>query len=324
MVESRKLARNIVGLNPELAERGRIKIGGKGQQMPSKLGGTYQQPVRYDHFVITSMTRGADGNFLKDEVLHRALSEKGFTEPLTAIPFRLLFNDPSLNFSSGYGIWDQSKKAWWCNGDGESAQRLQDDSGELTWIDCPCALLGDRCKIKSRLRGIIDEAPGLGGIWTFMCASWNSTRAIAASLAQLTMLTRGHIAGLPLRLVMRPKTVYPKKAPASVIQVVSLEFPGDMDQLLAEAAKAMQLQVGYEKKLAEWEKQLANDTEDIIPDEDAEEFYPAQPEPEIRRRAKQSEQSQQSEQSEQPPPLATPTSLSSAPESEPNDDDSPF
>lgn len=269
----RRLKRNIVGLEAELAERGRIKIGERGDKYPR----------HFDYFVITTMVRGKDNNnnFVKDEELHKALAEKGFPEPLTAIPVRLLFNEspdrPSLNFSSGYGVWDQAKKTWWCNGDGESAQRLQ-DTGELTWINCPCPLLGDKCKIKSRLRVVIDGAPTLGGVWTFMCASWNSTRAITAALRDLCMWTGGHIAGLPLRLVTRPKTVYPKNAPPSRISVVSLEFAGDMEQLRIEATKAMQLQVGYEKQLAEFEKQISEADEEIIPAEDAPEFYP-EPDP---------------------------------------------
>lgn len=324
MPEARRLSRNIKNMDIELAERGRIKAGGKGEIRKSRDGNSYQLPVRYEQFVITTMVRGADNNFVRDEALHKALVERGFEEPLTVIPVRLLFNDPHLNFSSGYGIWDAKRGAWYCRGDGEQAQRLQ-DTGELTWIDCTCSFLGKQCKIQSKLRVTIDGASGLGGIWTFISTSWNSTRAIAASLAQLSMWTGGHVAGLPLRLVMRPKTVYPKGAPASTIQVVSLEFAGDMDQLLVEATKAMQLQVGYEKRLAELEKQILEADKEIIPAEDADEFYPEaeqstapEPEPEktIRRRTPKQAEPPQSLPSREapPPPLVAPSGNGTPPQ----------
>jgi hypothetical protein len=269
----KKLSRNIINMEPELAERGRIKTGARG---PS-------HPVRFEHFVITTMTRGKDGNFERDEALHELLTERGCGNPLTQIPVRLLFNErpgeASLNLATGYGVWEPKLKTWWCRGDGESAQRL-DGQARRTWVTCPCyrndpsydSTAKDKCKIQGKLRVIIDGAQGLGGVWTYITTSWNSTRAIAASLAQLTMWTGGHVAGIPLWLVMRPKTVNVNGV-AAPIQVVNLEYQGDVDQLRLAAFEATKLQVGYERELADLEKQIAHD-EEIVPAEDAPEFYP--------------------------------------------------
>jgi len=260
------LRRNINGLEPELAERGRIKTGARG---PNKA------PVRFDHFVITTMARSKeDGNFIRDEALHKLLAERGYGDPLREIPFRLIFNEVNLNFTTGYGVWEPKLKTWWCRGDGESARRINKESHD--WIECPCDLLGKTCKIQGRLRGTIDGASGLGGVWTYITTSWNSVRAIAASLAQLYIWTSGHIAGIPLLLVMRSKTVNVNGITAT-IQVVNVEYRGDMEQLRLEAFNAAKLQIGYEKQLLQLEKELGAADAEIVPSEDGDEFYPDKP-----------------------------------------------
>ena len=55
----------VVNLSGALPERGHIKIGGKGETRQGKSG-SYQLPVKYDHFVITTMVRDKSGNFERD------------------------------------------------------------------------------------------------------------------------------------------------------------------------------------------------------------------------------------------------------------------
>ena len=52
---------SIKNLCPGLVERGKIKIGMKGETRRSQSGGTYQLPVKLNHFLITTMERGQDG-----------------------------------------------------------------------------------------------------------------------------------------------------------------------------------------------------------------------------------------------------------------------
>ena len=103
-------------LRPTLPEFGKIKIGGKGETRKTSNGKEFQIPVKFDYFVITTLQRDETGNFIKDEVLHKALSEKYGTEHFTRIPIRLLYNDPSMNFPSRLVCY--KGKSAVCSGDG--------------------------------------------------------------------------------------------------------------------------------------------------------------------------------------------------------------
>ena len=81
-------------LRTRLATIGHIKIGGLGAKVPTANGqGTYQRPVKFDHFVITTNTRGTDGNFVRDEEAHQLVGIK----PLE-LGILLLYNDQELSF----------------------------------------------------------------------------------------------------------------------------------------------------------------------------------------------------------------------------------
>jgi len=45
----------VKGLTPQLAERGKIKIGMKGEEKTSSQGKKFLQPVKLDHFLICTM-----------------------------------------------------------------------------------------------------------------------------------------------------------------------------------------------------------------------------------------------------------------------------
>ncbi len=83
----------IKGLSPALPERGKIKIGAKGSAIKSNKGNEFQPPQKLDHFLITTIERGQDGNFVKDAALHELFGDKP-----TEIPVRLLYDNPALNF----------------------------------------------------------------------------------------------------------------------------------------------------------------------------------------------------------------------------------
>jgi hypothetical protein len=96
-----------------LPERGKIKIGAKGQMKTSSQGKDFQPPVKLNHFRISTLERGKDGNFLRDEAFHERFGD----EP-TWIPVRLLYDDPALNFHTRYAAF--IGRMMWCSGDGES------------------------------------------------------------------------------------------------------------------------------------------------------------------------------------------------------------
>src|SRR3974390_2832716 len=94
----------IKGLTPRLPERGHVKIGTLGAQRKSTRNPqtTYQLPQKLDHFRVTTMQRGEDGNFLIDRALYEKL---GLPEEPTELPVRLLYDDIALNFPTRYACF---------------------------------------------------------------------------------------------------------------------------------------------------------------------------------------------------------------------------
>ncbi len=224
----------IKGLPVILPERGKIKIGMKGKTITSRNGNEFQPPKKLDHFIITTMTRGDDNNFLRDEAIHKALGDKPKT-----IPIRLLFDDIDLNMQSRYVAY--VGKTMWCTGDGETAQRLvanaPKDAPARETVTCPChrsdpAYTGqDRCKINGKLSVLIDHGAAVGGVWTFRTTSYNSVTGLLASLNFLQSVTRGPLAGIPLDLVVSPKSAADPSGAQQTVYVVSVEYRGSIEDL---------------------------------------------------------------------------------------------
>ena len=78
----------IKNLSPRLAERGRIKIGEKGEMKTSTQGKQFALPKKLDHIVITTMQRDAAGRLMPDTDLMAQINPGG--DKLTEIPVRLL------------------------------------------------------------------------------------------------------------------------------------------------------------------------------------------------------------------------------------------
>jgi len=76
---------------PRLAERGRIKIGEKGEMKTSSQGKQFAQPKKLDHMLITTMQRDAAGRLMPDTPLMARLKPEG--GKITEIPVRLLYDD---------------------------------------------------------------------------------------------------------------------------------------------------------------------------------------------------------------------------------------
>jgi hypothetical protein len=253
----------IKNLVPRLAERGKIKIGEKGELKTSQQGKQFAQPKKLDHFVVTTMQRDAAGRMLQDVELMRKLSPQG--GKLKELPVMLLYNDPDVNFQTRYSCYIGNRL--WCCGDGEEAQRLQQD-GKYQPVPCPCLRLEanytgkDKCKPNGTLQVLLQGVDRIGGVWKFRTTSWNSVNSIMSSLKLIQAITGGVLAGIPLKLVLSPKTVtVPGTGQNMVVYVVSLEFPGTeqelakigydiakrraehkakMDQIEAEARKALE------------------------------------------------------------------------------------
>lgn len=278
----------IKNLMPGLVERGKIKIGNKGQVRRSSQGKEFQAPQKLDHFLVTTMVRGDDNNFLRDEAIHKQLGDKP-----TTIPVRLLYDDIDLNFQTRYACYNG--RTLWCSGDGEVARRVRPGSGqngkplEYDQVSCTCERQSPtfqgkgKCKITGNLSVMIDGVGVVGGVWKFRTTSYNSVVGILSSLALIKRITGGPLAGIPLNMVLTPKAVSdPVTGAQQTVYVVSLEFRGTVDQLRA---------IGHDQLLSQHQHQLRierieeearallthNPTQYAAPDdegEDVEEFYP--------------------------------------------------
>ena len=224
----------VKGMIPQLAERGKIKIGERGEMKVSQGGKQFAQPRKLDHFLITTMQRDAAGRLMPDvELMVRIKPEGG---KLTEIPIRLLYDDIDLNFQTRYACYKGNR--CWCSGDGETAQRLTGENGKYQEVACPCERLDhyytgqDRCKILGTLQVLIEGTDRIGGVWKFRTTSWNTVNAILSSLALIKTITGGPLAGIPLHMVLSPKTVtVPTTGQNMVVYVVSLEYRGTEESL---------------------------------------------------------------------------------------------
>jgi len=219
---------------PRLAERGRIKIGEKGEMKTSSQGKQFAQPKKLDHMLITTMQRDAAGRLMTDTPLMARLNPGG--GKITEIPVRLLYDDIDLNFQTRYACYRGTR--CWCTGDGEVAQRLTGENGKYQEVQCPCERQDplyhgqDKCKTLGTLQVLIEGVDRIGGVWKFRTTSWNTVNAILSSLALIKTITGGPLAGIPLWMVLSPKTVtVPTSGQNMVVFIISLEYRGPENEL---------------------------------------------------------------------------------------------
>ena len=273
----------IKNLIPRLAERGRIKIGEKGETKISAQGKQFALPKKLDHIVITTMQRDVAGRLMPDTDLMAQINPGG--GKLTEIPIRLLYDDIDLNFFTRYACYKGSR--CWCSGDGETASRLTGDNGNYQPVPCPCKRQDrmyqeqDKCKILGTLSVLIEGVNRVGGVWSFRTTSFNSVNAILSSMALIKAITGGPVSGIPLMLILSPKTVItPTTRKPMVVFVMSIEYRGPENELA---------ELGYERARQRMEHKIRMDQiEDqarklvVAPHEEpaqeqgetAEEFYP--------------------------------------------------
>jgi hypothetical protein len=273
----------VKGLTPQLAERGKLKIGEKGEMKTSQGGKQFTLPRKLDHFLITTMQRDAAGRLMPDVALMARLKPEG--GKITEVPVRLLYDDIDLNFLTRYSCYRGNR--CWCSGDGEAAQRFTGENGKYQEVPCPCERVDplytgqDRCKILGTLQVLIEGVDRIGGVWKFRTTSWNTVNAILSSLALIKTITGGPLAGIPLHLVLSPKTVtVPTTGQNMVVYVVSLEFRGT-EQELAElgyqiARRRMEHRIKMEQVESDARARLVAPHQEPQEEqaETAQEFYP--------------------------------------------------
>lgn len=253
-------------LHPRLAEGGKIKIGGLGKEHQKRdRQGTYRQPEKYDHFVLTKTIRSGEGdNFVIDDDLMKAIMDgdpsttrndgKGVRR-LIRVP--ILLDSDVIDEVLPTRLAAYWGKRLWCSGTGEPgvpATRAVIENGQKVGtkgVGCPCHLLkepekGVQCKPNGTLWATVYAGANttLGIRHSFRTTSWNSIRSMLASL-QTIQRRIGTIVNVPLYLVLREERVRDRKDRVRKIYVAHIELQvmdlAALRQLQREALEAVQL-----------------------------------------------------------------------------------
>lgn len=219
----------IKGIVPQLCECGKIKIGKKGEVTESRKGNNFRPPQKLDHFIITTMQKTDDDDFVEDEVIMEKLGPD-----CKEIPVMLLYDKPHMNFVTSLAYYNSAKCQ--CRGNGEVA--IKADGTQLTCDPENCSFATQKkCKPNGVLSVVLQDAPRVGGVWKFRTTGWNSIRNLMSSIEFIHGLTGGRLAGLPMMLTLQPKsTVIPGSNTRTTIYMVNIEFRGTMGELLNKAA----------------------------------------------------------------------------------------
>lgn len=227
-IKRERVSSRICDIVPELAERGKIKIGGKGEERTGQGGRTYRLPVKSDHFTIVTTAKNDEGDFIVDNQIMDIIGDD-----CTELDIMVLYNDPDLIFRTSYAFFDSAKCQ--CRGDGRIAQLANGKFIECNPETCE-TFQAKGCKPQGVLSVILMDAPRVGGVYKLRTTSWNTIRNITTSLDTIKSLTFGQLAGLPLVLTLKPKTVtIPGTRKTTVIFMANIEFKGSMTELLTTA-----------------------------------------------------------------------------------------
>lgn len=194
-VQEHTISRDL--LPPRLAVLGHIKIGGKKPQaVTSQKGNEFQPPVKYDHFKVTTRTRGSDGNFELDTAVHEVVGEKP-----TELDVRLPFDTRGENFYAKMVHYKGRTRELECDGETQTKVQTQESGA------CP-RTLGRSCPCKpyGRLAVILEAAPTFGGLYVYRTTSWESVNSLQTALKMFEEQF-GSLRGLPLKLRLYPAEV---------------------------------------------------------------------------------------------------------------------
>lgn len=266
------------GLSPRFSEIGKIKIGGKGETRPTKdKKSTYQLPVKYNHFVVTTTEKGPDGNYLP----HQEIMSKLGKEP-KEISIRLPFDDTDMNFFTSFQFYKGKKCV--CKGDGEHATRAGADGVSKQIICNPddCKFLQntidevdtpDKCKPSGILSTHLTDCMEIGGIYRFRTHSWNSIAGIMYGLDYIFKGTNGILRGMPLKLKLIKKATA-EHGNVNIVTVVLDNIEFEKMRELAKVEHEQRFQIGMDMKQIESDALNAGFTIDTDDPADVQaEFY---------------------------------------------------
>jgi len=237
------ISRELMKVRPQ--QLGRIKLGGVGKLIKGKDGKPdWRAPIKYDHFVITSLVRGADGNFEQDARIHTIVGEKPME--LGGV---LMYDTPEENFHSEmvqYKGRGAAGKIWEC--DGVNATNLKSGA-----VGSCLKASGKECKCKpySRLHVQLDAAPFTMGYHFFRTTSWESTNNIQTALEEI-YARFGTCYHAPVKLICYPSEDQHdgKTSTSHKVGLVLAMREAEAAALIGEAQEYMAVARGRMKQLA--------------------------------------------------------------------------
>lgn len=252
----------------QLCELGKIKIGGKGEKRKAKDGSDWYLPTKFDHFVITTMSRDGDSRFVNDDELMTSLA-KDYADKdgkLRRLPVRFLSDDIDDIIQTSF-VWYSGKKVA-ARSDGRTVVWFKDYTKGNVWHKEPVEEPWDDKFLKLQVNGnacfkvhtilncvIAAKEARWGGVYKFRTTSLISLRQLQSSILHLMQLTGGIIVGMPLQLVLRPMQVSPN-GQISTIYVVHVELRGpDLLELQKMALERAQYKITFRNELREVQNQ---------------------------------------------------------------------
>lgn len=164
-------------------------------------------PVKDDHFTLTTLFQDKRTRVWEEHPLQKTLT-KG-EEKLRAIPVRIAYNDVNLNLHNSFSAFDPQKGRALCVGNGDRARRITEDG--VKEMVCPrpeaCEYgQRQRCKNFSRAYFRVEGQEDELGAFILRTTSFNSLDRLGSRLNQLSGLTGGRIANMPMLLILETKT----------------------------------------------------------------------------------------------------------------------
>lgn len=164
-------------------------------------------PVKDDHFSLTTLMQNKTTRLWEEHELQKTLIKSD--EKLRAIPVRIAYNDVNLNLHNSFSAFDLRTGRVLCTGNGDRARRSTENG--VREIDCPrpeACEYGQKqyCKNMTRAYFQVEGQTDELGVFILRTTSFNSLNYLGTRLAELSGLTGGRMAGMPMMLTMETKT----------------------------------------------------------------------------------------------------------------------
>jgi len=175
---------SIDGIGNALPRAGYLKQGKKGKEITVR-GKKVRPPVKFGHFVITTMEKDSDENYVVDQDAMAVIGEK----PRTIKGALLVGHTTSEVFPHSLSHWGASKIK--CQGNrvvgtpvDSDGMAVVDDNGEIITKECPCELFEapGGCRYNGVLNLLLPNHGASSGVYQFKTKGITLIDSIASAL----------------------------------------------------------------------------------------------------------------------------------------------